>query len=128
MIAGWQDMAALAGAEEVVPRLAPDLRTYTTLLILEGDALLGERYAVQLSVAYKATWIRITRCVSTQAVPPSWRGAADRFVETAERLNEANLSLEPRAADSVRPAKNAAWTLATCRGSRPLSIVATEEA
>ena len=108
----------LDGAEEVLPRLAPDLRADATLRRLEGDALLGERYAVELSVAYKATWVRITRCVSTQAVPPSWRGAADRFVEIAERLNEANLSLEP---------KNAAWTLETCRGSPPLSIVATGE-
>jgi hypothetical protein len=110
-----------------LPRLAPDLRADATLRRLEGDALLGERYAIELSIAYKATWARITRCVSTQGVPPSWRGAADRFVETAERLNEANLSLEPRAAGSARPGKNAAWTLETCRGSPPLSIVATEE-
>jgi Xaa-Pro aminopeptidase len=119
--------ARLDGAEEVLPRLAPDLRADATLRRLEGDALLGERYAIELSIAYKATWARITRCVSTQGVPPSWRGAADRFVETAERLNEANLSLEPRAAGSARPGKNAAWTLETCRGSPPLSIVATEE-
>ncbi len=111
--------ARLDGAEEVLPRLAPDLRADATLRRLEGDALLGERYAVELSVAYKATWVRITRCLSTHAVSPSWRGAAERFVETAERLNEANLSLEP---------KNAAWTLETCRGSPPLSIVATGEA
>src|SRR3989440_168975 len=128
LLSALEGSARLAGAEEVLPRLAPDLRADATLQRLDGDALLGERYAVQLSVAYKATWVRITRCVSTQAVPPSWHGAADRFVETAERLNEANLSLEPRVADSVRPAKNAAWTLETCRGSRPLSIVATEEA
>ncbi len=120
--------ARLDGAEEVLPRLAPDLRADATLRRLEGDALLGERYAVELSVAYKATWVRITRCVSTQAVPPSWRGAADRFVEIAERLNEANLSLEPQVAGSVRPGKTAAWTLETCRGSPPLSIVATGEA
>ncbi len=119
--------ARLAGAEEVLPRLAADLRADATLCRLEGDALLGERYAVELSVAYKATWVRITRCVSTQAVPPSWRGAADRFVESTKRLNEANFSLEPRVADSVRPGKNAAWTLETCRGSQPLSIVATGE-
>ncbi len=118
--------ARLAGAEEVLPRLAPDLRADATLCRLEGDALLGERYAVELSVAYKATWVRITRCISTQAVPPSWRGAADRFVETVERLNEANLSLEPQVAGSVR--KTVAWTLETCRGSPPLSIVATGEA
>jgi hypothetical protein len=118
LLSALEGSARLDGAEEVLPRLAPDLRADATLRRLEGDALLGERYAVELSVAYKATWVRITRCVSTQAVPPSWRVARDRFVETAERLNEANLSVEP---------KNAAWTLETCRGSPPLSIVATRE-
>jgi len=116
LLSAMDGSARLDGAEEVLPRLAPDLGVDSTLRRFEGDAPLGERFAVELSVAYKATWVRITRCVSAQAVPPSWRGAADRFVETAERLNEANLFLEP---------KNAAWTLETCRGSAPLSIVAT---
>ena len=128
LLSALERSARLDGAEEVLPRLAPDLRADATLRRFEGDALLGERYAVELSVAYKATWVRITRCVSTQAVPPSWRGAADRFVETAERLNETNLSLELQVAGSARLGKTAAWTLETCRGSPPLSIVATGEA
>jgi len=119
LLSALERSARLDGAEEVLPRVAPDLRADATLCRLEGDALLGERYAVELSIAYKATWVRFTRCIATQAVPPSWRSAADRFVETVERLNEANLSLEP--------GKNAAWTLETCRGSPPLSIVATGE-
>jgi hypothetical protein len=123
LLSALERSARLAGAEEVLPRLAPDLRADATLRRFEGDALLGERYAVELSVAYKATWVRITRCVSTQAVPPSWRSAADRFVETVERLNEANLSFEPQ----VGPGKTVAWTLEICRGSPPLSIVATRE-
>jgi hypothetical protein len=127
LLSALEHSARLDGAEEVLPRLAPDLGADATLRRFEGDVPLGERFAVELSVAYKATWIRITRCVSTQAVPPSWRGAADRFVETVERLNEANLSLEPQVAGSVRPGKTVAWTLETCRGSPPLSIVATGE-
>src|SRR5205809_5090033 len=127
LLSALDGSARLAGAEEVLPRLAPNLRADATLRRLEGDALLGERYAVELSVAYKATWVRITRCVSTQAAPPSWRGAADRFVEAVEHLNEANLSLEPLVAGSARPGKKAAWTLETCRGGPPLSIVATGE-
>src|SRR2546425_832138 len=124
LLSALDGSARLAGAEEGLPRLAPDLGADATLRRFEGDALLGEHYAVELSGAYKATWVRITRCVSTQAVPPSWRGAADRFVETVERLNEANLSLEPQ----VGSGKTLAWTLETCRGSPPLSIVATGEA
>ena len=119
LLSALERSARLDGAEEVLPRVAPDLRADATLCRLEGDALLGERYAVELSIAYKATWVRFTRCIATQAVPQSWRSAADRFVETVERLNEANRSLEP--------GKNAAWTLETCRGSPPLSIVATGE-
>lgn len=125
LLSALERSARLDGAEEVLPRLAPDLRAGATLRRLEGDALLGERYAIELSVAYKATWVRIARCVSTNAVPSSWRGAAERFVETAQRLNEANLSLEPQVAGSARPGKLAAWTLETCRGSTPLSIVAS---
>src|SRR2546427_7690278 len=128
LLSALERSARLDGAEEVLPRLAPDLRADATLRRFEGDVTLGERYAVKLSVAYKATWVRITRCVSTEAVPLSWRGAADRFVETVERLNEANLSIEPQVAGSVRPGKTVAWTLETCRGSPPLSIVATGEA
>ncbi len=127
LLSALEGSARLDGAEEVLPRLAPDLRADATLRRLEDDVLLGERYAVELSVAYKATWVRITRCVSTQAAPLSWHGAADRFVETAERLNEANLSLEPQVAGSMRLRKTDAWTLETCRGSPPLSIVATGE-
>src|SRR5437870_2963962 len=127
LLSALEGSARLAGAEEVLPRLAPDLRADATLRRLEGDALLGERYAVELSVAYKATWVRITRCVSTRAVPSSWRGAADRFIETVEHLNEANLSLEPQVAGSVRPGKTVSWILETCRGSPPLSVVATGE-
>src|SRR3977135_2028613 len=113
LLSALEGSARLAGAEEVLPRLAPDLRADATLRRFEGDASLGERYAVELSIAYKATWIRTTRSVSTQAVPPSWRGAADRFVETVERLNEANLSPEPQVAGSVRLGKTAAWTIET---------------
>jgi len=119
LLSALERSARLDGAEEVLPRVAPDLRADATLCRLEGDALLGERYAVELSIAYKATWVRFTRCIATQAVPQSWRSAADRFVETVERLNEANRSLEP--------GKNAAWALETCLGSAPLSIVATGE-
>src|SRR5882672_105408 len=128
LLSALEGSARLDGAEEVLPRLAPDLGADATRRRLEGDARLGERYAVELSVAYKATWVRITRCISTQAVPPSWRGAAARFVETAERLSEANPSLEPQVAGSVEREKAAAWTLESCRGSPPLSIVATGEA
>src|SRR5258706_5141748 len=69
LLSALERSARLAGAEEVLPRLAPDLRADATLRRLEGDALLGERYAVELSVAYKASWVRVARCLSNGPAP-----------------------------------------------------------
>src|SRR5258705_4210444 len=85
--------ARLDGAEEVLPRLAPDLRANATLRRLEGDALLGERYAVDLSVAYKATWVRVARCLSNGPAPQSWRRAAAWVFPAARCLYETNPAL-----------------------------------
>ena len=48
LLSALERSARLDGAEEVLPRVAPDLRADATLCRLEGDALLGERYAVEL--------------------------------------------------------------------------------
>src|SRR5437667_9336301 len=84
--------ARLDGAEEVLPRLAPDLRADATLRRLDGDALLGERYAVELSVAYKAAWVRVARSFCNGAEPQSWRRAAEWFSRAGGSLNEANIA------------------------------------
>jgi hypothetical protein len=49
------------GAEEVAVFVAPNLARSDALCRLEGDAPLGERVAVQVSVAYKGHWVRQTR-------------------------------------------------------------------
>jgi len=120
--------ARLDGAEEVLPRLAPDLRANATLRRLEGDALLGERYAVELSVAYKATWVRVARCLSNGPAPQSWRRAAAWFSQAAGCLNETTLALGLAPASGPPPGKLDAWTLEACLGSPPLSVAACDEA
>lgn len=50
------------GAEEVAVYIAPDLERANTLYRLEGEASLGSRFAVQVTVAYKGCWLR---CAST---------------------------------------------------------------
>ncbi|HEX9572322.1 MAG TPA: hypothetical protein VF969_08720, partial [Burkholderiales bacterium] len=114
--------ARLDGAEEVLTRLASDLRADSTLRRFEGEAPLGERYGVELSVAYKAAWVRVTRCFSRNAAPRSWELAARWFAETASRLDEKSVSAGLGALPP--PGKLASWIVETCTGSQPLSIFA----
>lgn len=55
------------GAEEVAVFLAPDLAVSDSVRRLEGDAPLGARVAVQVSVAYKGHWLRETRSFAHQS-------------------------------------------------------------
>ncbi len=120
--------ARLAGAEEVLPRLAPDLSADATLLRFEGDAPLGGRYGVELSVAYKAAWVRVARCFSNDGLPQSWRRATEWFAQAAARLHESDFSLEPLAPGVVPPWRLTDWTLEACLGSPPLSVAASSGA
>jgi hypothetical protein len=124
VVSALEASARLDGAEEVLSLLAPDLCADATLRRFEGDAPLGERYGVELSVAYKATWVRLAGCFSRNGLPQSWRRAAGWFAQAASRLNEANFSLEPLAPGAPPPGKLTAWTLETCLGSSPLCVAA----
>lgn len=104
------------GAEEVLPRVAPDLAAGSVLRRLEGDLHLSERYAVELSIAYKATWVRVTRCFSAN-VPQSWLDAQRWTSDWATHI-------------TVDPAKRPPgditfWSLEACVGSQPFSVVAS---
>lgn len=108
--------ARLDGAEEVLPWLAPDLATGTALRRLEGDLALGGRYAVELSVAYKATWVRLARCFSLKA-PQSWIDAQRWTSDWATRIG----------GDAAGPPPGVItfWCLEACVGSKPFSVVAS---
>lgn len=108
--------ARLDGAEEVLPRLAPDLAAGTALRRLEGDLPLGGRYAVELSIAYKATWARVARCFSSNA-PQSWLNAQRWASDWATRIT----------GDSAGPPPGVItfWSLEACVGSQPFSVVAS---
>jgi len=56
--------ARLNGAEEVYVAIAPDLDADRRFLRLSGARLLGRRYAIRATVAYKGSWIRRTRTYS----------------------------------------------------------------
>ena len=71
-LAAAEKSARLEGAEDVIARLAPDLREDATPVRMEGDAPLGARWALELTVAYKGVTVRVTRSFASGATPPSW--------------------------------------------------------
>jgi hypothetical protein len=94
--------------------LAPDLAASPALRRIEGNPALGERFAAQLSVAYKGAWIRTTRCFARgSGAPPGWDEAERWFAEFAPRLDLRN-----------PPESPADWRLEACVGAVPLSTVA----
>jgi len=116
VLAAIESSARLDGAEEVLPRLVPDLAVGSVLRRIEGDPPLGGRYAVELSVAYKATWARVARCFSLNP-PQSWLRAQRWTSEWATRIT--GVSAEPP------PGEVTFWSLEACVGSQPFSVVAS---
>ncbi len=55
--------ARLAGAEEVYMAAAADLERDHRFARIDGTANLGRRYALRTTVAYKGSWVRMTRTV-----------------------------------------------------------------
>lgn len=123
VLAAMEQAARLDGAEEVILRIAPDLASSAVLGRIEGDAPLGARYSVELSLAYKATWIRMARSLSPNGEPGEWKHASRWFAQTVSTLDEKGVraGLGERAAP---PGALASWTVEACTDSRPLSICA----
>ena len=115
--------ARLDGAEELLQRMAPDLDLSPTLQRLEGDFPLGEQRAVELSLAYKGAWVRVTQMVCSGPQPASWLAAQGWFDRAWRGLRapHADLSLagEP-------PGRLVNWTLQSCMGAEPLQVVAAD--
>ena len=116
VFAALERSARLDRAEEVLARIAPDLSAGTALRRLEGDQALGARYAVEVAVAYKATWARAARCFATNE-PASWGRARRWLSDWATRIGAVS-SLPP-------PGNIAFWSLEACVGSEPWSVVAS---
>ncbi len=116
VLAAIEGSARLDGAEEVLVHVAPDLAAGTALRRLEGDVTLGRRYAVEISIAYKATWVRIARCISLNT-PESWLRAQRWTSQWATGIT----------GDSAGPPPGVVtfWSLEACVGSQPFSVVAS---
>jgi Creatinase/Prolidase N-terminal domain len=129
--------ARLAGAEEVLQRIAPDLAADPTPRRIEGHVPLGAHYAIDLSLAYKGVWVRAARCVVRETLPlpasiplslpmpvrmpTSWQRAQRWFAAAAAAFH----------ADSEEPDLDGApgevldWTLEACIGLHSLERVAS---
>jgi hypothetical protein len=109
LTAAIEGPARLAGAEEVIVELAPDLDDDATLRRIDGDLPLADRYAVRLSLAYKGHWVRIGR-------------THDRHTDRVARWLPENLmpGLAGRAVDGIEIQQT---LLEACVGSTPLSAV-----
>src|SRR5262249_36222091 len=94
----------------------PDLAAGTALLRIEGEAPLGERHAVELSVAYKGTWARAARCFAANE-PQSWSAARRWLSAWATQITSGS--------PPPPPGNIAFWSLEACVGSEPWSLVAS---
>lgn len=123
VLAAMEQAARLKGAEEVILRIAPNLGSSAVLRRIEGEAPLGSRYSVELSLAYKATWIRVARSLSPNGEPDAWKHASRWFAEAVSTLDEKGVAAGP-GARAAPPGALSSWTVEACTDSRPLSICA----
>jgi Xaa-Pro aminopeptidase len=109
IIAAVEAQARMDGAEEVYIAAAPDLGRDRRLTRIEGEAALGESFALRATVAYTGTWIRLTRTFSRD-------GGAGPQAEAAARLAAAVAKLP--SADGF--AGFSSWLVEGCRIAQPL--------
>jgi hypothetical protein len=106
MIAGAESKARMLGAEEIYIAAAPDLKNDMRFRRIEGEAALGETFALRATVAYKGTWIRLVRSVCDAAIAQE---AAARFAQAVASLPS------DRGFAGFR-----SWLVEGCRMSQPL--------
>ena len=112
LLAAIEGNARRGGAEEVYLAVAPDLAKSQRLYRLEGDVALGARFAVRASVAYKGTWVRMTRTLA--------RDNADDITAATEKFAAA-VAVLPR---TEGLAAFVSWLIEGCRTTMPLEALA----
>jgi hypothetical protein len=83
MIAAVEQEARRLGAEEIYLAAAPDLDRDGRFRRIEGEAALGNAFALRATVAYKGTWVRLVRSLCDAAIA---RDAAARFAQAVALL------------------------------------------
>jgi Xaa-Pro aminopeptidase len=107
-IAAVEGEARRLGAEEIYVAAAPDLGRNRRLIRIEGGMALGESFALRATVAYKGTWIRLTRTFR--------RDGAAVSDDAAARLAAAVAQLPSARGFASLPS----WLVEGCRIAQPL--------
>lgn len=109
-IAAVEGEARLLGAEEVYMAAAGDIDRDHRFKRIEGSAPRGERFALRITLAYKGSWIRMTRTLSRD------RGE-NELNDRAAALFAAAVAQLPNAAGFK---DFRAWSIEGCRLAQPL--------
>jgi Xaa-Pro aminopeptidase len=110
IIAAVEREARALGAEEIYIAAAPDLARDRRLKRIEGEAALGESFALRATVAYKGTWIRLARTFARD-------GDAGDNAAAAARLAAAVAELPSARGFAAFPF----WLVEGCRIAQPLA-------
>jgi creatinase/prolidase-like protein len=119
-----EQSARLAGAEEAYIAVAPDLAADRRLNRTSQPTVLAERFAVRASVAYKGCWVRRVRTFEKDG----GAAKADAWLDNLTRSLQAGKPLDAQLArglEKLPGAKLESWTVESCIGSYPLTVVAS---
>ncbi len=114
--------ARLAGAEEALIAIAPDLAADTRLNRTSKPDPLADHFAVRASIAYKGCWVRRIRTFGADAAK------ADAWLDGVVRAIEAKpLAVQLAEIKKLPGATLKSWMAESCTGSYPLSVVASSQ-
>jgi hypothetical protein len=119
--------ARLNAAEETYIAVAADLDADRRLTRVEGAVLLGRRFAVRASVAYKGAWVRRTRTVARDAAGAAAVAKADAWLaQLVSGLDATPLAAQIATALMALPGATLDSFMAESSiGTYPLEVVAS---
>ena len=123
-----EEHARLQGAEEVYVAIAPDLDSDRRFIRLSGNRVLGRRFAIRATVAYKGAWIRQTKTYSRDDKDALPIRRAETWFKAFVANFDAKHSLRDQiaaGAGSLPDADLVGWMAEAALGTRPLVVVAS---
>ena len=101
------------GAEEVYVGVCKDVAKSRTFVRLEGTCVLADTFALRLTLAYKGTWVRLTRTLSRDPkMQATISAAAEQFAAAVAKLPDTSAM------------KFNSWLAEGCRTTQPLEALA----
>ena len=109
VVAQIDGVARRYGAEEVYVAVCKDIAKSRSLIRLEGNCELADTFAVRLTLAYKGTWVRLTRTLSRKPeMAAGLTSAAEQFAAAVAKLPDTSAI------------KFMSWLVEGCRATQPL--------